>query len=591
MKRALLVGSFLEIMACSGPPQALPTVPKMQPAADQGEAKQEETFVLTVLGTNDLHGHVEALPLLAGYVEALRARRATSGAEHGAVLLLDGGDIFQGTLESNQDEGLPVVQIYNALGYDAAAMGNHEFDYGPLGPKGTPERSEDDPLGALARNVESATFPFLTANLKDRTTATFPLAKVRTRVVKDVSWGKVPLRVGIIGGSTKDTLHTTLAANVRALTVSPIGAAARAEVRALRQAGADLVLMTMHAGGKCAHPEGRAADADGCDRKEEVDEVIRDLGDAHVDGIVAGHTHAAVASVFEGVPVIESHSYGRAFGRIDYVLKRDARNVTSIVQRKVFAPRLLCAKYEESPATCVPPPYEGETITRTRNPQIVDVAVRAIEKAKERKSQLLGVTLSDVFRRNHDDESVLGNLFADLLLSHYKKNLVQAGVKVTPVSLMNGGGLRQNLPSGPLAYGALFEASPFDNRLSLARTTAGTFARILLNNVRRKGGFLSIAGVTAKVLKVGSKRELELYDEKGRMLKDEDPMLLVASDFLLMGGDGFWAKEVPNEPIVETTTLVRDVFESELRSLAKDQATLSPEQYLDRKRPRVTFAE
>src|SRR5687767_1552592 len=107
---------------------------------------------LSIVGTNDLHGGVTAragrggLALLGGYLKNLRAARARDG---GAVLLVDGGDMFQGTLESNLAEGAPVVAAYNALGYTAAAVGNHEFDFGPVGPAATPRGPSDDPNGAL----------------------------------------------------------------------------------------------------------------------------------------------------------------------------------------------------------------------------------------------------------------------------------------------------------------------------------------------------------------------------------------------------------------------------------------------------------
>ena len=94
-------------------------------------AEVKDAATLSVVGTIDLHGHLAALPWLSGYVENLREQRQADG---GGVLLLDAGDMFQGTLESNLAEGAPVVAAYNALGYTAVAIGNHEFDFGPAGP-------------------------------------------------------------------------------------------------------------------------------------------------------------------------------------------------------------------------------------------------------------------------------------------------------------------------------------------------------------------------------------------------------------------------------------------------------------------------
>src|SRR5438046_8887592 len=81
------------------------------------------TFTLSLVGTNDLHGGVlevrgrGGLALLDGYISNIRAARQQDG---GAVLLLDAGDLFQGTLESNLTEGAVVVDAYNTIGYQVA---------------------------------------------------------------------------------------------------------------------------------------------------------------------------------------------------------------------------------------------------------------------------------------------------------------------------------------------------------------------------------------------------------------------------------------------------------------------------------------
>ena len=182
------------------------------------------TITLSIVGTNDLHGGIlqredrGGLALLGGYVTNLRAARARDG---GAVLLIDGGDMFQGTLESNLTEGSAVVAAYNALGYAAAAIGNHEFDFGPAGPPSTPQRPADDPRGALKARAAQAAFPFLAANLIDDATGrpvAFPNVKPSTVVTA------AGVKVGIIGVMTSRALSLTIAANVRGLRVAPLAA-------------------------------------------------------------------------------------------------------------------------------------------------------------------------------------------------------------------------------------------------------------------------------------------------------------------------------------------------------------------------------
>ena len=135
--KSLVAGLFcaFALSACATAPAA----PCRTRSACSTSSAPVSIVTLSIVGTNDLHGGVTArdgrggLALLGGYVRNLRAARDKDG---GAVVLLDGGDMFQGTMESNLSEGAPVVAAYNALGYTAAAVGNHEFDFGPVGPAG-----------------------------------------------------------------------------------------------------------------------------------------------------------------------------------------------------------------------------------------------------------------------------------------------------------------------------------------------------------------------------------------------------------------------------------------------------------------------
>ncbi|HET9358387.1 MAG TPA: hypothetical protein VFO58_01495, partial [Vicinamibacterales bacterium] len=171
------------------------------------------TITLSIVGTNDLHGGIlqrgdrGGLALLGGYVSNLRAARARDG---GAVLLIDAGDMFQGTLESNLNEGAAVIAAYNALGYSAAAVGNHDFDFGPTGPASTPQQPGDDPRGALRARAAEASFPLLAANLIDTATG----RPVEWRNVRPTTMVTAAgLRIGIVGVITEEALSVTVAAN------------------------------------------------------------------------------------------------------------------------------------------------------------------------------------------------------------------------------------------------------------------------------------------------------------------------------------------------------------------------------------------
>ncbi len=145
-----------------------------RPATDPGGTTGRVT--LPIIGTTDLHGRVfpndgrGGLALLGGYLRNLREARAADG---GAVLPLDAGDTFQGRIASNLSEGALVVDAYNALGYDALAIGNHEFEYRAVDTAVRGDGPQDGPpdmRGALKAAAARARFPFLAANVIDTTT-------------------------------------------------------------------------------------------------------------------------------------------------------------------------------------------------------------------------------------------------------------------------------------------------------------------------------------------------------------------------------------------------------------------------------------
>jgi 5'-nucleotidase len=524
---------------------------------------------LSIVGTNDLHGRIAALPVFAGYLANLRATRAADG---GAVLLLDGGDLFQGTIESNAEEGMPVIRAYAALGYHAVTVGNHEFDYGPVGPAATPQSPSDDPRGALKKLAAAAPFPMLTANLLD--------AKTKRRV----DWPKIPAsavvelagtRIGLVGVTTEDTLTTTIHANVADLAMAPLARSIADEsARLRRDERAELVVVLAHAGGKCAHFT-NAPEADRCEMGSEIFRVARALPKGSVDAIVAGHTHAGVAHEIAGIPIIEQYAYGKAFGRVDLVVEGSPAR---IVDRRIHPPRDLCPDAEKGEpdwSICDPGDYEGAPVRR--DAAIEEVVRPALDAARARREELLGPELSSKASRDYDDESQLGNLIVDWMLE---------AIPEADVAITNGGGLRADLPAGPLRYGALFEAFPFDNRVALARIDGARLEALVRAHLRAGGGIFSFAGVRVSARCADGELRVELRRPNGKRVRPDEPVVVAASDFLMTGGDDFWGG-APAPSVELRDELVRDAVERVLRT----KKTIDPRAAFDRKKPRIDLPE
>jgi 2',3'-cyclic-nucleotide 2'-phosphodiesterase (5'-nucleotidase family) len=532
-------------------------------SATEGNAAARRERVITIVGTNDLHGHVEALPLLAGYVEALRAARARDG---GAVLVVDAGDMFQGTLESNLVEGASVVDAFAAMGVTAVTVGNHEYDYGPVGEAATPSQPSDDPRGALKALAARAPFPFLLANTTERASG------------NRVAWPNMPasviveaagVKVGLVGVSTRDTLTTTIAANVSDLAMAPLAPTIEREARSLRERGASLVVALAHAGGECARFSGRFEE-DGCVPDAEIVEVARALPSGLVDLVVAGHTHAGMAHEIGGTAVVEAYSYGRAFDRVDLVVAGDPPR---LVRREIAPPRDLCpGSTRPDLATCEPPAYEGAPVIRSE--AVAHALAPAIASTRAKREERLGPTLTAPVTRDYDDESPLGNLFADLL---------RRGTKAD-VALMNGGGLRADLPAGPLTFGALYEAFPFDNRVAQVTLEASTLEALVRAHLERGGGILSFSGIDVVARCDRSRLDVVLSRAQKR-LAPETKLTVAGSDFLFLGGDDFWGPVPPPNNVRVEERRVRDVLASALR----EEKSLAPEALYVPARPRLSM--
>jgi 5'-nucleotidase len=552
--RPLAIAALACLAACSASPATT------APSASSTKPEAPARVVLSLVGTNDLHGHVEATPLLGGYLANLRKARAKDGA----VLLVDAGDMFQGTLESNLGEGVAVLHAYAALGVDAATVGNHEFDYGPVGAAATPSKPGDDPLGALEARIHQASFPILAANVVDAATKK-PIA--RPSAIVD----KAGLRVGVIGVATTETLTTTISANVEALEIEPLATTIEAEARRLRaDERADLVVVLAHAGGACKRFSGDVA-KDGCEQGAEIFSVARALPKGTVDAIVAGHTHQGVAETVNGVPIIESFSYGRAFGRVDFTIDKSPGAPARVVSTHVFAPENVCADRKADPADCEPVAYEGAPVAR--DPAVAKAIAGDVEKAAGQRAERIGVVLEDTLRAGYDRESAEGNLFTDLMRKHLPE---------VKVALTNGGGLRADLPAGALTFGALYQAFPFDNKLAFATVSGADLARVIRSNLRAKGGVLSVSGVRVRATCDGKKLDVRLEYDDGKPVGPTDALRVVASDFMFSGGDAFWGS-VPPPKIDVSDELVRDAIVAELAKLK----TIRASDYFDRKRRRL----
>jgi 2',3'-cyclic-nucleotide 2'-phosphodiesterase (5'-nucleotidase family) len=550
------------LAACTVRPPANAVTPNESAARS---AASPTRVTLSIVSTNDLHGHIEALPRLGGFVANLRRARA---ADRGATLLLDGGDTFQGELASNLNEGAAVVDAFNVLGYSAAAIGNHEFDFGPVGPTASP-RPGEDPRGALKARAAQARYPFLSANLVDvKTAQPFAAPNVAPSTLLEAAG----VRVGVVGALTLETTRSVLAAVFDGLRLDPLLASITREAQSLRARGATVVVVVAHAGGGCGTSVGDPDDLAACDRDSEIFKVAEGLAPGLVDAIVAGHTHKRLAHRVNGIPIIEAGEHGEALARVDLFVDSETR---AVVGHQLYAPIALCTRREPS-AVCDAASYEGAPVVD--DARVAPIVQAAIAAADALRSQELGVTALAPFKPTNG-ESALSNLVADLM---------RRARPTVDITLMHAGGLRADLPAGALRYGDLFQVYPRDSTFAVATLTAAELADAIAKNLGGHGPRLaSLSGARASVRCEGERLVVVLRRENGRPIAPGQSLRVATNNLLALGANG---------PLAGASWSVEDeppIREELARILRQQGGTLSPTDraLFDPGRPRIELTQ
>lgn len=504
---------------------------------------------LVIVGTNDFHGYLRpwegkfggdhvvsgGAEWFAGHVRVLEKKFGDR------LVLLDAGDIFQGTMESNLFKGESTMAYYNLLPYRAAAVGNHEFDYGPI-VKNNPDR-----LSAIRARIQQAKFPFVQANIFLRGTNNLWREKnLHPSVIVQAGGYKV----GIMGLTTITTPVKTIPQNVSPLEFRALLPAALAEAQTLRREGADLVLLTTHEGGEKPG--------------EPLYELLHALPKGTFDAVVSGHSHSEIHEFVNGVPVIQSKTRGVFFGRIDLFVDRTTRKVDASLT-KIHDIHPICGVWFRNMESCdtklardlitagkskeadfVPVRkviYEGEEVK-------ADLPVRGalapfFQKIDRISAEKLATAKRD-FETFASGETEMGTLFTRAF--HWKYPQAK-------VVYLNGGGIRRPFLKGDMKYSDLFEVHPFDNYVALVKITGKQLRSILEIGVSGAQKIPSVYGVRAEY-RAGDRPEywrdlngdgrkdfwernrlVSLTWDNGKPVKDTEEFWVATIDFLVNGGD------------------------------------------------------
>lgn len=439
------------------------------------------TYKLRIVHTNDHHARIEPVNVtlratptpaitrdLGGVTRRktlIDQKKTQAGVNGEEFLLIDAGDVFQGTLYFTLFKGQVDLTFYNAMGYEAMAIGNHEFDSGQQ---------------TLVDFIKGANFPILSANVKAEPSSILGALAAEVADPAADKWGKRVIitkgakKIGLFGLTPPDTgILSSPGAGV--IFETNLAKIAQDQIDALKSEGADIVIGLTHIG------------------YEEDKKLVPQLKNVNV--IVGGHSHtplrqdsdttpAGIApegkyptvvndSMGQPVPIFTDWEWGKWLG--DFTLELDDTNKLAAVVGP-GEPKPVWAGGLGSPARALLP---NEGVEVAQNADFVTLLKPYQDQVNALKARKIGNTQ---VRLNGDRtdartrETNLGNLIADALLDRIK-------VLNPQIAIINGGGIRTSIPAGDVTIGQVLEVLPFGNTIALVTLTGAQVIKALENGV------------------------------------------------------------------------------------------------------------
>lgn len=529
-KRALTRRAFVRSSAATTAAASLSacangTSPTKGGADDQAKdaSAQPKQSKVAILHTNDTHGYDlrndESLGMAA--VAQLKVDWEAKGYE---VLLLDAGDAVQGSNLVNRSSGDVAIEFMNLVGYDAMALGNHEFDFGQ-------DKIED--------YSKAATFPLLSSNvIVDKTGDTL----VDANTILTLADGR---KVGVFALTTPETYTKSNPLYMQGLTIyaeSDLYACAQRQVNELRDKGCDLVVCLGHLGESDNSNPNRAKD------------VIKNI--SGLDLFINGHDH-----------VEESQELKDADG--NKVLVVEAGCYTHLVGVVTWEDGTLASQMIR------PEEYDGQ------EPEVAAAVQRENDAMEAELSEVIATT---PFLLNGEaapgvltQETNLSDLIADAILWQAQ----QTSEDTPDLALISGGSIRASVQEGDITQGDVLDVLPYLNRICTIRLKGSQLLEALEAGCcvapKKFGGFPQVSGIefaidTSVEYKKGDKYPNSTYyapaDPGSRITIstingkafDEGATYTVAStDFLCYGGDTYHAfLQAANRTLKSTDCIIAD---------------------------------
>ncbi|EIT5473402.1 bifunctional UDP-sugar hydrolase/5'-nucleotidase [Salmonella enterica] len=487
--------------------------------------EKDKTYKITILHTNDHHGHFwrseygeYGLAAQKTLVDSIRKEVAQEG---GSVLLLSGGDINTGVPESDLQDAEPDFRGMNLIGYDAMAVGNHEFD---------------NPLTVLRQQEKWAKFPFLSANIYQKSTG--------ERLFKPWAiFTRQDIKIAVIGLTTDDTAKIGNPEYFTDIEFRKPAEEAKVVIQELNMnEKPDVIIATTHMGHYDNGDHGSNAPGDV--------EMARSLPAGSLEIIVGGHSQDPVCMASEnkkqvnyvpgtpcapdkqnGIWIVQAHEWGKYVGRADFEFRNGEMKMVNYQLIPVNLKKKVTWDNGKSERVLYTPEI-------AENPQMLSLLTPFQNKGKAQ----LEVKIGSVNGLLEGDRSkvrfVQTNMGRVILAAQIARTGADFGV-------MSGGGIRDSIEAGDITYKSVLKVQPFGNIVVYADMSGKEVVDYLTAVAQMKpdsGAYPQFANVSF-VAKEGKLTDLKI---KGEPVDPAKTYRMATLSFNATGGDGY--PRIDNKP-------------------------------------------
>nr|WP_259393847.1 bifunctional UDP-sugar hydrolase/5'-nucleotidase UshA [[Pantoea] beijingensis] len=480
--------------------------------------EKDRLYKFTVLHTNDHHGRFWSNERgeygLAAQKTLVDSVRLDVQAHGGQVLILSGGDINTGVPESDLQDAEPDFRGMNLIGYDAMALGNHEFD---------------NPISVLRQQQKWAKFPLLSANIYQKSSG--------KRLFQPYAlFNRMGLKIAVIGLTTDDTAKIGNPEYFTDIEFRKPATEAKAVVEALRaQEKPDVIIAATHMGHYDDGKHGSNAPGDV--------EMARELPKGYLDMIVGGHSQDPVCMAKENVKqvdyvpgspcvpdrqngtwIVQAHEWGKYVGRADFTF----RNGELKLEHYQLIPINLKHKVRNSDGTESLINYTSEIAA---NPAMLKLLMPFQNKGEAQ----LSVKIGSVNQRLEGDRSKVR-----FVQTNMARLILAAQIERTQAdfAVMSGGGVRDSIAEGDITYKDVLKVQPFGNTViyvDMKGRDVEKYLAVVANKQVDSGAYAQFANVSL----VADGQGVSEVKINGKPLEPEKTYRMATLNFNATGGDGY----------------------------------------------------